>query len=202
MSYTRRTFLGVTAGAGALALLPHAAVAQELTVDAVLNDPVAPVRGNPDGDVTIVEFFDYQCPYCKAGHPMLTDVVERDGKVRLVMKDWPIFGAPSLRASQLALGAAELGAYVEVNEALMATEARLSMELIEKTVARVVDPSEAMSAYAANRAKWDGLLDRNSFQATALGFQGTPAFAIDTRLYVGALDRVTLEDAIESARRV
>ena len=64
-----------------------------------LYDPDAPVQGNPEGDVTVVEYFDYQCPFCKRMHPILEEVVAADGNVRLVMKDWPIFGAPSVFAT-------------------------------------------------------------------------------------------------------
>ncbi|MFD1911881.1 DsbA family protein [Halodurantibacterium flavum] len=187
-------------GALGLGLLPSTARAQQLTVDAVLRDPDAPVMGNPNGDVTLVEYFDYQCPFCKRMHPTLKEVVEEDGNVRLIMKDWPIFGAPSVRASQLALGAVALGAYGEINDALMATEAKLSDADVERVVGAVVEVDEAMDAYRAERSKWDALLQRNDFQAASLGFRGTPAFAIEKTLYSGALDRATLEEAITNAR--
>ena len=187
-------------GALGLGLLPSTARAQQLTVDAVLRDPDAPVMGNPNGDVTLVEYFDYQCPFCKRMHPTLKEVVEEDGNVRLIMKDWPIFGAPSVRASQLALGAVALGAYGEITDALMATEAKLSDADVERVVGSVVEVDEAMDAYRAERSKWDALLQRNDFQAASLGFRGTPAFAVETTLYSGALDRATLEEAIADAR--
>lgn len=206
MTISRRALIGAGGaatlgiGAGAIALWPARSGAQQLTVDAVLNDPDAPIMGNPQGDVTLVEFFDYQCPFCKRMHPTLTDVVAEDGNVRLVMKDWPIFGAPSLRASQLALGAVSLEAYEAVNEALMATEAKLDDGQVDAAVAEAVSVENAMKAYTDKREVWDALLDRNDFQATALGFRGTPAFAIGTTLYAGALDRKTLVDAIAKAR--
>ncbi len=187
-------------GTGALGLLPGAGRAQELTVEAVLRDPDAPVMGNPNGDVTIVEYFDYQCPFCKRMHPTLKDVVKDDGNVRLILKDWPIFGAPSVRASQLALGAVSLDAYEEVTDALMATQAKLSNADVELAVGSVLKIDDAMEAYRADRAKWDGLLERNDHQAVSLGFRGTPAFAIEKTLYSGALDRATLEEAIRKAR--
>lgn len=206
MTISRRALIGAGGaatlgiGAGAVALWPARGGAQQLTVDAVLNDPDAPVMGNPDGDVTLVEFFDYQCPFCKRMHPALTEVVAEDGNVRLVMKDWPIFGPPSLRASQLALGAVALGAYEAVNEALMATNAKLDDSEVDAAVSEAVSVDEAMEAYRDRRETWDALLDRNDFQATALGFRGTPAFAIGTTLYAGALDRDTLVEAIATAR--
>lgn len=205
MILTRRNLIasgagGLLLGAGAVSLWPETGQAQQLTIDAVLNDPDAPVQGNPDGDVTLVEYFDYQCPYCKRMHPMLKDVVAEDGNVRLVMKDWPIFGSASIRASQLTLGAVSLGAYEQVHDELMATEARLSIKDVEATIAEVVAVEKAEAAYHANRDTWAGLLNRNDHQAVALGFRGTPAFAIGTTLYTGAQQRKNLVDAIAKAR--
>jgi protein-disulfide isomerase len=177
------------------------AQAQGLTVEEVLFDPANPVLGNKGGDLTIVEFFDYQCPYCKANHPILTDVVETDGNIRLVMKDWPIFGAPSVAAAQLALGAASLGQYEIANEALMATEGRLTDELIRDTLSDTGLKVAALEeAYKRSRAKWDGLMARNSNQAAQLGLQGTPAFIIGTTIYPGSLDADALREAVERGR--
>lgn len=171
------------------------------TIDEVMFDPANPVLGNPEGDVTIVEFFDYQCPYCKANHPVLNEVVEADGNVRLVMKDWPIFGAPSVRAAQLALGAASLGSYLAANDALMATEGRLDDALIEETLAEAgLDVAALDAAYGKNRDKWDGLLTRNGAQAAAFQLRGTPAFIIGTVIYPGAMDKAGLENAVAMAR--
>ena len=76
-----------------------------LSRDAVLRDPEIPALGNPQGDLTVVEYFDYQCPYCKKLAPQIAQVVRDDGKIRLVLKDWPIFGAVSKSAAQLTLAA-------------------------------------------------------------------------------------------------
>lgn len=202
----RRTFLsgGLFAVAGGVSLMSifhSAASAKELTVEDVLFDPANPVLGNPDGDVTVVEFFDYQCPYCKANHPPLTEVVETDGNVRLVMKDWPIFGAPSVRAAQLALGAASLGRYEAANTALMETEGKLDDHLIEETLNLAdFDIDELDKAYRGERDKWDGLLSRNSEQASLIGLRGTPAFIVGETLFPGALDAKTLREAVAAAR--
>ncbi|MBN9889629.1 DsbA family protein [Salipiger abyssi] len=201
MRLTRRESLALGAGAGLIGLLPRGASAQELTVEAVLRDPEAPVLGNPEGDVTVVEYFDYQCPYCKAMHPVLKDVLAEDGNLRLVMKDWPIFGAPSVRASQLALGAHELGTYEAAMEALMTAQGRLSQRQVDAVVSGVVPAKEALRAYRRNRKTWDGLMERNAYQAIALGFRGTPGFAVETVIYDGALDREMLKAAIAEVRR-
>ncbi|MBE9639247.1 DsbA family protein [Salipiger mangrovisoli] len=203
MTITRRNLL--TGGAGvALIASSNASLAraQEISVNDVLNDPVGPVEGNPSGDVTIVEYFDYQCPFCKKTHPTVTDIVASDGNLRLVMKDWPIFGAPSVYASQLALGAVELGLHTRAKEALMATEGRFDHAQVDETLrAAAIDVEAVQNAYLENRAKWDGLLDRNSMQAAAMGLNGTPVFIIGRTLYPGALDRAGLEKAVEQARQ-
>ncbi|SFP93127.1 DsbA family protein [Tranquillimonas alkanivorans] len=201
----RHLLLGglATAGsaAGLLLFSRNGATAQDLTREDVLFDPDNPELGNPEGDVTLVEFFDYQCPYCKANHPILTDVVAADGNIRLVMKDWPIFGAPSVRAAQLALGAASLDAYETANATLMATEGRLDDALIDEALEDAgLDVADLQAAYQNDRNKWDGLIARNGRQASILGLRGTPAFIVGTALYPGAMDGEALREAIEMAR--
>ena len=114
---TKRTALSLLAGA---ALLPSAAAyaqAQDqaqteaeadddvLSRDSVWHDPDIPVLGNPDGNLTVVEYFDYQCPICKVVHPGLSRAIREDGKVRLVSRSWPIFGGASVYAARIALAA-------------------------------------------------------------------------------------------------
>ena len=103
---TRRERLALL-GAGAVLLgagiAPRPAFAEDdeekvLTEALVLRDPDIPVAGNADGDITIVEWFDYNCPYCRKLEPELRQVVQDDGKVRLVLKDWPILGPVSVVA--------------------------------------------------------------------------------------------------------
>lgn len=208
MSLHRRSLLaaGLAAGLTTLGgiswtLLRQPARSDELTIDDVLFDPDQPVLGNPGGDVTVVEFFDYQCPFCKRGHPDLMAEVEADGNVRLVMKDWPIFGGASVLASQLVLGAVEEGTYVAAQAALMATPARLSEDDVRDTLAAAgLDPAAMLAAYRQDRERWDGLMGRNSRQAAALGLQGTPAFIIGQSLLPGALDHDRLRAAIAAAR--
>lgn len=210
MSITRRDILAGAAGAGLAGILGGAILwgrgggteTAELTIDDVLHDPDNPVLGNPEGTLTIVEYFDYQCPYCKMGHAMLTRVVGDEGDIRLVMKDWPIFGAPSVLASQLVLGAASKGGYQQAHEALMATEAKLTEEQVRRVLRDGgIDTDAALAAYRGDRDKWDGLLARNSRQAAELDLQGTPAFIIGERIYPGALDETRLRGAIAEARR-
>ncbi|MEO1949773.1 disulfide bond formation protein DsbA [Thioclava sediminum] len=200
----RRNFLTLAGvAAGSTLILPTASLAQaDISPEAVFHDPKAPALGNPDGDITLVEYFDYQCPYCKSNHPVVEKVTKEDGNLRVVMKDWPIFGAPSVYASQLVLGAQSMGQYEAGLEALMATQGKLSNDLIEKTLSEAgVDPDKAMAGYKANRKEIDALLSRNDAQAVAIGLRGTPAYIVGRDVYPGAVDADTLRKAISDARQ-
>lgn len=199
MPITRRSLIAASAS---LVLAPAALRAQSYPDPGeVLNDPDAPVLGNPQGDVTIIEYFDYQCPFCKKGHPVLTDEVAKDGSIRLILKDWPIFGAASVHATKLVLGAHKQGAYAAGLEALMATEGRMTEAQIDDLLTQAgVDIDSASADFQADSARWNGLLQRNSEQAAAFGFMGTPAYIIGMTMYPGAIDRDTLRGAIRAAR--
>ncbi len=200
MILNRRTLI-LAAASATLLPIPALAQAAELTVEAVLFDPDGPVLGNPDGDITLVEYFDYQCPYCKAGHPLLTETVARDGNIRLVMKDWPIFGGESLRATRLTLGAAEMGQFEAANSALMATKARLSAAQVDDAlVGAGIDITAAAATFASASDKWEAYLGRNMRQADSFGLAGTPAYIIGQTLYPGALTKDVLDEAIRTAR--
>ena len=199
---TRRNLLAVTAGAAAFgAMPPRLAFSQEITEKTVFHDPDAPVLGNPKGDVTVVEFFDYQCPYCKKIHPMLEKVVREDGNVRLVLKDWPVFGGASIFAAQAVLGAAQIGKYEPAMEALMKTTGKLTEEVVEKTLTGAgLTMKEIAAAVNEHSAKISGLLDRNYSQALAFNFAGTPSFVIGRTTFAGVLDEKGLKEAIAEAR--
>ena len=173
----------LTLGLAGLALsLPLRAWAQagEVDVEAILNDPEAPVSGNPKGDVTIVAYLDYNCPFCKKASPDLARVVREDGKIRLVYKDWPVITESSVYAAQLALAAAYQGAYERVNRALMAAPGRrLKQEQFLAAVkASGVDMARLQSDLAVNSDKITALLRRNMAQAESLGIQGTPTYLV------------------------
>ncbi|MBJ3775898.1 DsbA family protein [Acuticoccus mangrovi] len=200
MTETTRRALLVGAATLAAATVPGASLAQRMpSPDEVFNDPAAPVFGNSRGNVTLVEYFDYQCPYCKATHPDIVRLVEADGNVRHVLKDWPIFGPSSLYASRLALAAGR-NQRTAVS-ALMATEGRLSNAMIDDAFAGAgLDPRGLFSEYERQRRRIDGLLRRNSAQAEAFGFMGTPAYIAGTTLFAGVPDMGDVRAALEAAR--
>jgi protein-disulfide isomerase len=200
--YNRRQFLSVAAsGALASTLLVRSGFAAQLTQDDVFRDPDAPVLGNPKGDVTIVEFFDYQCPYCKKSHPDVKAAVSEDGNVRLVMKDWPVFGDASVFASQAVLGANEIGAYEKAMEALMATPASLSEDDVKRLLTTAgLDLAKIAEAVQRNDKRIFDLLTRNYNQAMAFNFGGTPSFVIGRATSSGVLSKDQLRDLIKRAR--
>ena len=199
---TRRNLINATLGSVALStLMPRLSFAQDVTKEEIYFDKDAPVLGNPKGDVTLVEFFDYQCPYCKKSHPTVKKLVEQDGNIRLVLKDWPVFGGASIFAAQAVLGAAQIGQYEKAMEALMRTSGKLTEEVVEKALTGAgLKMTDIVAAVNKHDGKISGLLDRNYSQALALNFVGTPSFVIGSHLYPGVLDEKGLKEAIATAR--
>ncbi|WP_041798958.1 DsbA family protein [Rhodopseudomonas palustris] len=172
-----------------------------LSTEAVLRDPDIPVAGNPDGDITIVEWSDYRCPYCKKVAPDLRQVVKDDGKVRLVLKDWPIFGGISVDAAKMVLASKYQGKFFEAHDALIGSTAKLtSAGLTELLGAGGVDVARATRDLDTNGAAIEAILARNDAQAKAFGFQGTPAFIVGRFRVPGVLDVAMFKQAIKDAR--
>jgi len=172
-----------------------------LSRESILRDPEAPGAGNPKGDITIIEWFDYQCPYCKKMNPDLLKTVREDGHIRLVFKDWPVFGAASTYAAKLVLATKYQNKYEQAHNALMAINGRLSEDLGRATLAQAgIDVERAQRDLETHRKAIDTLLARNDEQAAGLGFQGTPAFIIGQFRVPGAIDVANLKLAIKNAR--
>ncbi len=179
MQQDRRTI--ITGLALLLVAAPGLAQAQGkgIDVEAILSDSEAPVSGNPKGNVTIVAFLDYNCPYCKKAAPDLARLVREDGQIRLVYKDWPVIAETSVYAAQLALAAAYQGAYAKAHDALMATKGRLGREQITAALKGAgIDMARLEADVNGNAAKITALLRRNMAQAESLGLQGTPTYLI------------------------
>ncbi|MGH7006011.1 MAG: DsbA family protein, partial [Alphaproteobacteria bacterium] len=167
------------------------AVAQGAAADAAW-----PVFGNPQGRVTITEFFEYQCPNCKRLHPQLEAFVKEHGSIRLVMKDWPIFGDISVYASRMALAAGYTGSYQRALHGLMDLKGRLTMKRVDDSLkAAGMDTDRVRDALELNFNSIQAVLDSHAAEAKSLGLAGTPAFIVGTRLY----PRVTDIDAIRAA---
>lgn len=182
-------------------LRAETAAADPLSEGSILRDPDIPTLGNEKGDITIVEYFDYQCPYCRKVNPELTKIVRDDGHIRLVFKDWPIFGEASIYAARLALASKYQGKFPEAHEALISLREKLSEEKIDGTLAAAgIDVARARSDLAANQGAIDAILARNHQQALAFGFQGTPAFIIGHFRIPGVPNTEAFKQAITDAR--
>lgn len=172
------------------------------SLNEVIYDADQPLLGNPHGDVTIVEYFDFQCPYCKSGFSDLLAIVRKDGNTRLIMKDWVIFGDVSSYAARLVLAADQQGDYERALTAVMRTSGRLSAAKVDASLVNAgLDPRQLHDLYARQRGRIDQLLLRNASQAEAFGFRGTPSYLIGTQFYRGVLTPSDFYAAIDHARR-
>lgn len=168
--------------------------------DALLTDPTSPVGGNPEGDVTIVEFFDYRCPYCKQVEPALEALLKQDSKLRIVYKEYPVLGAESFYASRMALAAAKQGKYDAFHRALMTLKGQITQEVILKVAGDAgLDVARAKAEMAAPAIQ--EIIKRNYALADALDINGTPAFIVGDVLVPGATDISGLRKLIADARK-
>jgi protein-disulfide isomerase len=173
-----------------------------LTEALVLRDPDIPVAGNPAGDITIVEYFDYQCPYCRKLEPELRQVVQDDGKVRLVLKDWPILGPVSVIAARMALASKFQDKFLQAHDALIGVASKLTEPRIDELLlAAGVDLDRLKRDLAANAVTIDAILARNNDQAAAFDFRGTPSFIIGKFRVPGVLTMAQFDQAIADARK-
>jgi protein-disulfide isomerase len=166
----------------------------------ILEDPTAPVAGNPKGDVTVVEFFDYRCPYCKQVEPALEALLKEDRQLRIIYKELPILGKDSVYATRVALAARKQGKYDKFHAAMMAAKGQID----EKTILQVA----ASSGLDVERVKSDmqateieDVIKRNYDLAQALDVHGTPAFIIGDEMVSGAIDIATMKQKIAAARK-
>jgi protein-disulfide isomerase len=203
LTSSRRGVLSLMGGAAVLGVAPQLVRAQgEPTEAAVLRDPDNPVFGNPNGDISIVEWFDFNCPYCRKLEPELRQVVQDDGKVRLVLKDWPILGPVSVAASRMALACKYQGKYDKAHDAMIGVSSKLTEpRLPELLAAAGVDVDRAKKDLAANAKAIDGMLARNNETAEGLGFRGTPSFIVGKFRVPGVLTMDQFEQVIADARK-
>ena len=200
---SRRDMLALLGGAAVLGAMSDQAYAQaEPTEAMVLHDPDNPVLGNPDGDITIVEWFDFNCPYCRRLEPELRQVVQDDGKVRLVLKDWPILGPVSVAAARVALACKYQGKYDKAHDAMIGVSSKLTEPRIYELIAGAgIDVDRAKQDLATNAKAIDGMLARNNETAEGLGFQGTPAFIVGKFRVPGVLTMDQFAQVIADARK-
>lgn len=167
--------------------------------DQIFRDGTDFVAGNPNGKVTMVEFFDYNCGWCKKGFPEVLALIESDKDLRFVMKEFPIFGGDSDYAAQAAIAASKQGKYWNLHVAMMSHEGKVTKEAVDE-LAAAQGLDMTLLKKDMESPETAGILERNRALAQSLAINGTPAFIIDDRLVPGYLPQAELASAINDVR--
>lgn len=165
----------------------------------LLNDPSSPVSGNPAGDITLVEFFDYRCGYCKRVAGAVTQLQKDNPRVRVVYKDFPILGESSELAAKAALASRAQGKHQAFHEALLATAGEITRDELLRIAGEVGLDSNRLEADMAN-PEWQTIIDRNRALAKDLGISGTPGFIVGTEFVPGAMELNGLKELVARAQ--
>ena len=167
---------------------------------AVRNDRSSPAEGPSTADLTLIVFTDYRCPACRAAYPAMKRAIAKDGKVRVVYKDWPIFGDASERAAKVAIASDFQNIYPLVHDRLMTGRADSDAALRTAVKRSGGDWRKLQSDLTANRAQIDAEIGRNKMQAFGLGLGGTPGYLIGPILVRGALTESEFTRVFKQAR--
>jgi protein-disulfide isomerase len=159
------------------------AIAQN--ADAIFRSPVSHVAGNPNGDVSVVEFFDYNCPYCRRSLPDVLKLINEDGKVRLVLKELPILSDDSVAAAKLALAANKQGKYFEMHQKLFFEPGRANKDKALRIAKELGLDINQLQRDAQDR-DIKKALDESEDLARKVDLKGTPLFLIGDRVIAGA----------------
>jgi protein-disulfide isomerase len=180
----------------------NAASAEAMAARAeIANDPLAPKLAPEGYDVTIISYSEYQCPFCRKIHPEFERLAQEDGKVRIVYRDWPIFGPASEEAARMAIASQWQGKHRQFNDALMRTDGKLSSEKIRSAANSAgIDLARLELDMEMREDDIDAVLRRTAMQAAQMGLQGTPAMLVGPYMIPGAVDYAGLTRAVEEAR--
>jgi protein-disulfide isomerase len=165
----------------------------------VLADPASPVAGNPNGNVTLVEFFDYRCPYCKEVEPSLEKLVSEDHQLRFIYKEFPVLGPDSEIAAHVALAARKQGKYDAFHHAMMALTGHIDEAAIYKVAASVGLDIDRLKQDAKS-PDVEKELAANIDLGNTLGIDGTPGFIVGDQIVDGAMPLSDLKQLIATAR--
>jgi len=176
-----------------------AAQVLEAEKDTLENDPNAPVLGNPEGDVTLVEFFDYNCPYCRRVKPELEALLAVDPNVKVVYREWPILGEGSVFAARAALASRNQGKYEEFHWAMMELNERAEEASVLR-IAADIGLDVAQLRRDMNAPEIEEHIQTSMRLSRALGFNGTPSFVIGDSLAPGLIQSDQMIQLVEQAR--
>jgi protein-disulfide isomerase len=174
------------------------------TVKAIAAEPLGtPVVGSAQGDVTVVEYFDYNCPVCRHLEPQLHKLVLGDPKVRLIRKDWPVFGDASTYAAYCVFAAARTGKYAAAHDALIGSAKDLDSKEDVQQVLRDAgfDLRQIDADIALHQSEYAATLARNKREAAELGLRGTPGLIVGSQLAPGGMDAAQLKSLVQRARQ-
>jgi protein-disulfide isomerase len=190
------------------ALLMDAAAAQDVAL--ITSDGVKQILANPGTgpvgafkpDVVVVEYFDYNCPYCKKLVPTLKALLAQDSSIGLVYKDWPILGPVSEYAAASALAAGWQGKYLAAHEALLSGPRLAQIDQVDDILQHAGVNMEVLKKDRVGHAREiAALLERNDAEAQALGLKGTPGIVVGRQLVAGIADLATLKTLVKNSRR-
>ncbi|MCX7284164.1 MAG: DsbA family protein [Novosphingobium sp.] len=188
--------------AAALLSLAPAASARDTAFPAMSEEALAPKTAPRGHDVTVIVFSDYGCPYCKKLHGTLVQLLARDPKVRIVWRDWPIFGEPSLLAARAAIASQWQGKHAAFNAAMFAQPGRVTEASVQAAAkAAGVDWARLQQDIKARGKEIDTVIGRSNAGAKALEFQGTPGLLIGNARFGGAASLTQLMEAVAQARK-
>ncbi len=170
--------------------------------DALFDDGHSWVGGNPDGDITLVEFLDYRCGYCKRAHPEVTNLLKEDGNIRFIVKEFPILGEQSVTASRFAIATQQVAgddAYHAVSEALMA----YSGDITEPALRRMAEPldlpvDDIIAAMGSEEVT--AVIEENHALGRALQISGTPSFVMENQMLRGYVPQEEMEMIADEIR--
>lgn len=163
------------------------------------HDPGTFIAGNPQGDITVVEFFDYRCGFCKRASPVVQQLLKDDGRIRLALKEFPILGPDSITASQAAIAAMAQGKYAPFHDALMAAQGALSEQrVLQIATENGIDADQLRKDMYGPAA--EKVIARNHEIGKQLGLSGTPSFIIGDTLAPGYLDLKEMQQLVAAAR--
>lgn len=170
--------------------------------DEIYNDGVSYVGGNPDGDITIVEFSDYRCPYCKRAHPEVAKLVASDGNIRLIYKEFPILGPDSLTTANFAMATLMVSgpeAYERISTALMELRGTPSNKALIKIANEHDLDTDAVMAKMESREVTQAI-QANRALGQRLKISGTPTFIMGNQLVRGYLPLKNMRAIVEDIR--
>lgn len=167
--------------------------------DEIFRSNASPAGGNTDGDVTIVEFFDYNCPYCRKAAPILDEAAAADRNLRIVFKEWPILGPGSEEAALVALAAQAQGKYEPLHKALMAYSGRVDGAVALEVAEGVGLDMDRLKADIES-PEVAAEIERNMTLAGELRITGTPSFVVGQEIVRGLIDLNALQQLIADTR--